>query len=215
MVGRSRRAGLNDPGEDVMRVVYHARDTTLGRGVALSVCTGRTSHSQRPGRAGAVGMVLLTITVACGERPTTGADADDAGHIRFTATSAELESRDQRVEQDDVRILLRAEELLKDESVWNCQDDRACVDDERAGRRSLFCALYRASLDVVGEYRHRRVALQEVRFAVEDATGGREFEHRLRDFNNLSGTGLAEIKQVLQVAIARVTTRLDTPTPVF
>ena len=48
----------------------------------------------------------------------------------------------------------------------------------------------RACIDVLGNYDHRRVALQEVRFAVEDATRGQDFEHRLRDFNNLPQTTL-------------------------
>ena len=62
-----------------------------------------------------------------------------------TATSAEMERRDQSVTDDDLRILLKAEELLKDESVWNRKDDRECTDDEATGKRSLFCALQKAS----------------------------------------------------------------------
>ena len=126
-----------------------------------------------------------------------------------TATSAELERRDQPVTDDDLRILLKAEELLKDESVWNRKDDRECTDDEATGKRSLFCALQKACIDVLGIYDHRRVALQEVRFAVEDATRGQEFEHRLRDFNNLPTTQLADVKRVLRVAMDRVKARLN------
>ena len=125
-----------------------------------------------------------------------------------TPTSAELEQRDRPVTNDDVRILQRADELLKDESVWNRKDDRECADDEATGRRSLFCALQKACIDVLGAYDHRRVALQEVRFAVEDATRGKDFEHRLRDFNNLSTTRLADVKKVLQVATDRLKSRL-------
>ncbi|HTM24903.1 MAG TPA: hypothetical protein VL225_06900 [Vicinamibacterales bacterium] len=126
-----------------------------------------------------------------------------------TPSSVELERRDQPVTNDDLRILLKAAELLKDESVWNRHDDRECVDDERTGRRSLFCALQKACIDVLGVYDHRRVALQEVRFAVEDATRGQDFEHRLRDFNNLSTTRLVDIKRVLSVATDRVKARLN------
>ena len=126
-----------------------------------------------------------------------------------TATSAELERRDQPVTNDDLRILLKADELLKDESAWNRRDDRKCDDDEATGKRSLFCALQRACIDVLGAYDHRRVALQEVRFAVEDATRGRDFEHRLRDFNNLPTTRLADIERVLQVATEQVRSRLN------
>ena len=118
------------------------------------------------------------------------------------------ERRDQPVTNDDLRILLKTDELLKDESVWNRKDDRECDDDEAAGKRSLFCALQKACIDVLGAYDHRRVALQEVRFAVADATRGQEFEHRLRDFNNLPTTRLADIKRVLGVATTRVKSRL-------
>jgi hypothetical protein len=125
-----------------------------------------------------------------------------------TATSAELEQRDLPVTNDDLRILQKADELLKDESVWNRKDDRECQDDEATGKRSLFCALQKACIDVLGAYDHRRVALQEVRFAVEDATRGQDFEHRLRDFNNLPTTRLADVKKVLQVATDRVKSRV-------
>lgn len=129
--------------------------------------------------------------------------------VGLIATScADLERRDQPVTNDDLRILLRAEDLLKDESVWNRQDDRECDDDEATGKRSLFCALQKACIDVLGAYDHRRVALQEVRFAVEDATRGRDFEHRLRDFNNLPTTRLADVQKVLHVAADRVKSRL-------
>jgi len=127
---------------------------------------------------------------------------------QVTATSPELERRDQPVTNDDLRILLKAEELLKDESVWNRKDDRECDDDEATGKRSLFCALQKACIDVLGAYDHRRVALQEVRFAVEDATRGRDFEHRLRDFNNLPTTRLTDVQRVLRVATDRVKSRL-------
>jgi hypothetical protein len=127
---------------------------------------------------------------------------------QITPSSPQVEQRDQPVTSEDLRILEKAQELLKDEAVWNRQDDRECRDDEASGKRSLFCALQKACIDVLGHYDHRRVALQEVRFAVEDATRGREFEHRLRDFNNLPETRLADIKQVLRVATERVQARL-------
>jgi hypothetical protein len=119
-----------------------------------------------------------------------------------------LERRGRPVTSEDVRILTRVNEILRDESVWNRQDDRQCADDNTRGRWSLFCALEQACIDVLGQYDHRRVALQEVRFAVEDATRGRQFEHRLMDFNNLPETQFRDVKRVLQVAAERVATRL-------
>ena len=153
--------------------------------------------------------VLLAVSLGLGAE--SQAPASQAPQI--TATSPELEQRDQPVTADDVAILVRADALLSSDAVWNRADDRACKDDEATGKRSLFCALERACIDVLGSYDHRRVALQEVRFAVEDATRGRAFEHRLRDFNNLPETKLENIKRVLAVAKDRVSARLKARKP--
>ena len=42
-----------------------------------------------------------------------------------------LERRGRPVTSDDLRILTRVNEILRDESVWNRQDDRQCDDDRR------------------------------------------------------------------------------------
>ncbi|GAB3367264.1 hypothetical protein GCM10027431_10670 [Lysobacter rhizosphaerae] len=116
------------------------------------------------------------------------------------------EDRDQPVSIKDVEILDKADALLANESDWNRNDTRECPPD--AQTLSLFCALQKASIGVLGSYDHRRVALQEVRFAIEDVSGGREFEHRLMDFNNLPATTFADIKKVLAIARAKVAARL-------
>jgi hypothetical protein len=121
-------------------------------------------------------------------------------------SSADLERRDQPVTDEDLRILQRANRILASAAVWNRHDTRVCNPTDRTW--SLFCALDKASLEVLGEYRHRQVALQEVRFAVEDATKGIEFEHRLMDYNNLPSTKFEDIKHVLKVATDRVAARL-------
>jgi hypothetical protein len=152
---------------------------------------------------------LVTAFLVLGRGGDVGAMVQQSQQrIQETATSPERERRDQPVTTEDLRILQRASALLKDESVWNRKDDRVCDDDEATGKRSLFCALQKACIDVLGAYDHRRVALQEARFAVEDATRGQDFEHRLRDFNNLPTTRLADLRRVLQVATDRVKSRL-------
>ena len=128
---------------------------------------------------------------------------------------AQYETRDLPVSDSDLRTLERAAELLASEARWNRNDDRRCADDEAMDKRSLFCALQRASADAYGSHEssrvadHRRVALQEVRFAVEEATRGRELEHRLMDFNNLPDTTFADIQRVLAKATTRVRARLS------
>ena len=158
--------------------------------------------------AAALLVAASAASAACSRQPAAAPGPGEDSHIKFTATSAELEQRDRPARRDDLRILLRAEGLLSDAAGWNRDDDRVYVDDERSGRRSLFCALHRASLDVLGEYEHRRAALQEVRFAIEDAPGGRAFEHRLRDFNNLAGASHDDIGHVLRTASERIRSRL-------
>lgn len=162
-------------------------------------------------RAPTVAVLLALAAIDCGTPQETLLQPGDEGYIRFTATSAELERRDRPVQPQDLQILVRAESLLGMAADWNGDDDRVCVDDERRERRSLFCALHQASLDVAGAYDHRRPALQEVRFAIEDATGGRAFEHRLRDFNNLPDTDFDAVAGVLRTARERVARRLEQP----
>jgi len=126
----------------------------------------------------------------------------------FGQTDPELERRDRPVAADDLRIVAQTRALLANDGVWNRNDDRECADDEASGKRSLFCALQKATIDVLGEYDHRRVALQEVRFAIEDATRGQDFEHRLKDWNNLPATTLKDIWRALDVATERMRSRL-------
>ena len=160
-----------------------------------------------------IGLVALLAATTPGSE-VTAAGNQGAPQIQVTDPTLRsrdtpaMERRDQVVTTEDLLILTKASSLLNGESVWNRADDRICNDDEATGRRSLFCALQKACVDVIGVYDHRRVALQEVRFAVEDATRGQDFEHRLRDFNNLPTTRLADIQAVLKVAIDRVRSRL-------
>jgi len=131
---------------------------------------------------------------------------DRAALQRQNQSSDELERRDQPVTDEDLRILTRASEILASPKVWNRRDTRECHPTDTTW--SLFCALEKASREVLREYRHREVALQEVRFAIEDVTDGREFEHRLRDYNNLPSTDFADVKRVLTIATHRVRIRL-------
>jgi hypothetical protein len=149
-------------------------------------------------------MVWLVALVTSGAAQTKNPPPQPA--IQFTETSPEVESRSQPVTGEDLRILQRADQILSSPAVWNRKDTRTCKPADRTW--SLFCALEKASLDVLGAYRHREVALQEVRFAIEDATRGIQFEHRLMDYNNLASTRFEDIKAVLRVAADRVSARL-------
>lgn len=152
---------------------------------------------------------LVVLAVCCAPLLAASCSRGAAHGPRFSKTTPELERRDQPVTQEDLAILVRADALLPDENAWNRHDDRKCDDDEAAGKRSLFCALSKASAEVLGQYEHRRVAVQEVRFAVNDASPGQTFEHRLMDYNNRAETQFADVKGVLAVATERVRGRLE------
>jgi hypothetical protein len=119
------------------------------------------------------------------------------------------ERRGQPVTVEDLRILDKADAFLRDESAWNRADDRRCDEDQKTGNWSLSCALDVACTEVLGRYDHTRAALQEVRFVIEEETGGRQFEGRLMGFNNLKETRFEDVKRVLRIARERVAARLE------
>jgi hypothetical protein len=145
-----------------------------------------------------------------GGRPASQGHVVAAGGQRLEQakpSTDELERRDQPVTAEDLRILERADQILASEAQWNRRDTRECGRTDKTW--SLFCALQKACIEVLGVYEHRRVALQEVRFAVEEMVdvtklGG----HRLMGFNNLETTTFSDIKRVLETARARVADRL-------
>jgi hypothetical protein len=147
-----------------------------------------------------LGIAVATTLFACASHP--------APVLVTPEVPPAYEQRDQPVTDEDLKILLRADEILANESKWDRQDDRVCQPDDTAW--SLFCALQKASVEILGEYQHRRVAIQEVRFAVEEATRGMDLEHRLMNFNNLPSTHFEDVKRVLTEAIEQVRLRLST-----
>jgi hypothetical protein len=119
------------------------------------------------------------------------------------------ERPNQPVTVADLEILERADALLADEASWNRRDDKQCEDDDKSHKWSLYCAIEAACREVVGTCEHTRVASQEVRFAIEDVTRGKQFEGRLMGFNNLPETRFDDIKHALRVARERVQQRLE------
>ena len=108
----------------------------------------------------------------------------------------------------DLKIIQRADSILSEPSKWNKQDDRECNDDIANGKYSLFCLLYKASIDITGVYVHRRSGMQIVRFTVEKYENGRVKEHRLMDWNNHPDTSFEEVKKVLRESIEAVKQQL-------
>jgi esterase/lipase len=148
-------------------------------------------------------MVTAVVAAACS---WAGAHVPPCG-AQDNRETAESERRDRRVTHADLFILRRAAELLADQTRWNRNDTRDCKPDAKAW--SLFCALHDASIYVLGEHQHRRVALQEARLVIEEmAEKSKLGGHRLTGFNNLAETSFADVKRVLATATGRVEARL-------
>jgi hypothetical protein len=123
------------------------------------------------------------------------------------------EDRNLVFDSSDLKIIQRADSILSSSSIWNKQDDRECSDDISTGHYSLYCALYKASIEITGVYVHRRAAMQIVRFTLEKYENGRVKNHRLMDWNNHPDTSFEEVKKVLKEAIETVKQHLRYRTP--
>jgi hypothetical protein len=129
--------------------------------------------------------------------PITGFSVSD-GAIRF-----QLDGK-QEVPPNavDREILERAATIITSDAVWNRADDRKCP--ATATTWSIYCAVERAQLDVVGAFHHRRPACELVREIVEARTKDRTYQHRMMDYNNDPTTHLSDMKSLFAEAIARV-----------
>lgn len=111
----------------------------------------------------------------------------------------------------NTHILNRAAELLPDEAHWNRADTRKCP--ANAPTLSLYCALRKATEEIMGESEHRTTAMEEVRVVIEQSAPGKNYDHRLMGYNNDPTTKLADIHAVLKTATERLERRLAAITP--
>jgi hypothetical protein len=102
----------------------------------------------------------------------------------------------------DREIIQRADAMFSSDAIWNRADNRKCP--ASATTWSLYCALERATREVTGGFHHRRPALELVRVVVEERTKGRDYNHRLMDYNNDPTTHLADVHSVLAAALAKI-----------
>lgn len=112
--------------------------------------------------------------------------------------------------KEDMLILERADKILSDETIWNRNDNRKCL--RLMDSWSLFCALREACIEVTGKFSNRRVAIEEVRFVVEEVTGWGDRKspfHPLMEYNNLPTTKFEDIKRVLKAAMEREAARMN------
>lgn len=102
----------------------------------------------------------------------------------------------------DREIVQRAAAILSSTSVWNRKDTRQCAAD--ATTWSIYCAMEAATAEVTGGMDHRRPAMEVVREIVDDRTAGRNYRHRLMDYNNDPTTTLTDVQSLFRDALERM-----------
>jgi hypothetical protein len=114
-------------------------------------------------------------------------------------------SRETPLRASHLTILRRARALLKDSTRWNRQDTRDSIRPNNCvpprDRRSLFCALHDASVEVLGDF-YGGPFMDPVFEGVYLLWG--EARHPLQAFNNDASTTLADIHAVLDFAVRHV-----------
>ena len=108
----------------------------------------------------------------------------------------------------DLKIVQKADAILSDSSKWNKADDQQCEDDINTERYSLFCALYKASIDITGEYIHRRPGVEMVKLSVNKYGQRRAVTDKIIGWNNHSDTTFEELKKVLKESLDEIKKQL-------
>ncbi|HXY03280.1 MAG TPA: hypothetical protein VEI49_06845 [Terriglobales bacterium] len=111
------------------------------------------------------------------------------------------------VTKADIRIVQRAREILNSPSKWNRADNRVCPPEAKTF--SLYCALEIATDEVTGKFEHRGAVMQEARFVIDEIAAGKNYNHRLMDYNNDPATTFPDIQKFFQLLGERVTRRLQ------
>jgi hypothetical protein len=102
----------------------------------------------------------------------------------------------------DREILEHAARIITSDAVWNRADNRTCP--ATATSWSIYCAVERAQLDLLGAFHHRRPAGEVLREIVDARTKGRPYHHRMMDYNNDPTTYLSDVKSLFSEAIGRI-----------
>ncbi len=113
----------------------------------------------------------------------------------FNFQDAQLQGNWFQPDTIEVSIIENTIKLLHNNTVWNKNDNRICTSKKNY---SLFCALYRSSADLDGEYRHLRPAVRFVRDAIQEKYP-KKYDHVLVDFNNAEEITLKELHQILNL----------------
>lgn len=115
------------------------------------------------------------------------------------------------VSRSDVLIVLKARQILSSPEKWNRADNRSCPTTET--KRSLYCALEKATYEVTQNFAHRGAAMQEARFVIDDDLAAHNhYDHRLMNYNNDPHTTFADVQRFFDLLQGRIEGRLEEQT---
>ena len=147
---------------------------------------------------------ILDIAAARSEAPNV---------LYFGQRQATSQEAERSATAEDIRIIDRADQILSDASKWDRADDRICKETDTTW--SLFCAIEKATTEVLGSYNHDdrmgQAVTREIRRVIEELNPGRQFEHRLMNYNNLPTTRFEDIKKVLRMTRERLAAQIKKP----
>ncbi|MBT8269864.1 MAG: hypothetical protein KJN59_11640 [Bacteroidia bacterium] len=137
--------------------------------------------------------LLVKLYKASNKYPDLGEQLENSEHYLVFDTA-------------DLEILQRADALLSDPSKWNKNDDQECDDDTANKTYSLYCALVKASEEVIGSWEDEplRPASRIVLFTLGKYENRRVVRDLVEDWNNHPDTTFEELKQVLKESIDAV-----------
>lgn len=114
----------------------------------------------------------------------------------FNFQDAQLQGNWFKPSDIEIKIIENTIKLMRSDTNWNKNDNRICEDSTSY---SLFCALYKSSIDIDGEYRHLRPAIKFVREAIQEKYQ-KKYDHVLVDFNNAAEISITEVLEILEAA---------------
>ncbi len=123
----------------------------------------------------------------------------------FNFQDAQLQGNWFKPSEIEVKIIDNTIRLLSSEKNWNKNDNRICESEDTY---SLFCALYKSSIVVDGDYRHLRPAVKFVRDAIQEKYP-KKYDHVLVDFNNAKEISFKELHDILELAKKNLINKIE------
>ena len=130
-------------------------------------------------------------------------------HATFDTEGIHFEAdprREAGATSQDIQVLKRARGYFTNSTSWNRHDDRnraISYCPHKPSSRTLFCALYDASVTVRGEF-YLLTPVNDAVWKAIDAASPRQYRHPLTDFNNDPLVDFATMTRMLDNAVRRM-----------